>query len=166
MERAIRAAIADSGVTPEEMHRPGFDLLRRLGFTPEEIQRTSDYTCGMQTVEGAPGLRGEHLAGVHQRADRRHGVVQLVRDDADLFLPHLDFVGAELARELLEQQQAVRHGVEQEPALRHVVDLRLTAQLQREQGIAATLDGFLQRLRRGLENGRIEACDTFAAGTF
>ncbi len=50
------------GVTAEEAARPGFDLLRRLGFTPEEIQRASDFTCGLQTVEGAPRLRDEDLA--------------------------------------------------------------------------------------------------------
>ena len=54
-------ALRRVGITPENTRRPGFDLLRHLGFTPEQIQRASDYTCGLQTVEGAPTLRDEDL---------------------------------------------------------------------------------------------------------
>ncbi len=55
------SALGRLGVKPEELHKPGFDLARRLGFTVEEIQRTSDYACGLQTIEGAPHLREEDL---------------------------------------------------------------------------------------------------------
>ena len=55
------AALSRLGVQAEELHRPGFDLARRLGFTREEIERTSNFACGLQTVEGAPHLREEDL---------------------------------------------------------------------------------------------------------
>ena len=55
-------ALRRLGITPEDTRRPGFDLLRHLGFTPEQIQRASDYTCGLQTVEGAPSLGDDDLA--------------------------------------------------------------------------------------------------------
>ena len=40
----------------------GFDLLRTLGFERDQIRAANDYVCGTMTVEGAPGLRPEHLA--------------------------------------------------------------------------------------------------------
>ena len=55
------AALGRLGIKAEELHKPGFDLARQLGFTPEEIRKTSDYACGLQTVEGAPHLREEDL---------------------------------------------------------------------------------------------------------
>ncbi len=55
------SALGRLGVKAEELHKPGFDLARRLGFTTEEIQKTSDYACGLQTIEGAPHLREEDL---------------------------------------------------------------------------------------------------------
>jgi len=54
--------LARLGVAEEEVQRPGFDLLTRIGFTPEDVRLASDYACGLQTVEGAPHLRPEHLA--------------------------------------------------------------------------------------------------------
>ncbi|HXV73160.1 MAG TPA: hypothetical protein VD713_00360, partial [Sphingomonadales bacterium] len=41
---------------------PGFDLLRHLGFTREEIAEANIYCSGAMTVEGAPHLKEEHLA--------------------------------------------------------------------------------------------------------
>ena len=38
------------------------NLLKELGFTPEEIAAANDYVCGAMTVEGAPGLDPAHLA--------------------------------------------------------------------------------------------------------
>ena len=55
------AALGRLGIKAEELHKPGFDLARQLGFTPEEIRKASDYACGLQTVEGAPHLREEDL---------------------------------------------------------------------------------------------------------
>jgi ribonucleoside-diphosphate reductase alpha chain len=49
------------GVPEAEAVQPGFDLLRRLGFTRAEIEAANDYALGTMTVEGAPGLRPEHL---------------------------------------------------------------------------------------------------------
>ena len=39
----------------------GFDLLRHLGFTSEEIDAAEIYACGAMTVEGCPHLKPEHL---------------------------------------------------------------------------------------------------------
>ncbi len=49
------------GFRPEEYEDPGFDMLRALGFTEAQIREANDYVCGRQTIEGAPGLRDEHL---------------------------------------------------------------------------------------------------------
>jgi ribonucleoside-diphosphate reductase alpha chain len=49
------------GFTPEQWNAPGFNLLRALGFSAKEIEAASDYICGQMTVEGAPGLKPEHL---------------------------------------------------------------------------------------------------------
>ncbi len=37
------------------------NLLGTLGFSKDEISAANDYVCGTMTVEGAPGLRDEHL---------------------------------------------------------------------------------------------------------
>jgi ribonucleoside-diphosphate reductase alpha chain len=49
------------GFTPEQWSKPGFNLLRSLGFTWQQIEEANDVICGMQTVEGAPHLKEEHL---------------------------------------------------------------------------------------------------------
>ncbi len=54
-------ALARLGVPESRWKSPGFDLLRHLGFTPEQIRQAGDHICGRQTVEGAPHLRPEHL---------------------------------------------------------------------------------------------------------
>ena len=55
-------ALARVGVTMEEASKPGFDLLRRIGFNREQIEAANEVICGTQTVEGAPYLKPEHLA--------------------------------------------------------------------------------------------------------
>ncbi|MBN1687159.1 MAG: adenosylcobalamin-dependent ribonucleoside-diphosphate reductase [Spirochaetales bacterium] len=40
---------------------PGFDLLRHLGFSDDDIRSAELYACGAMTMEGAPGLKEEHL---------------------------------------------------------------------------------------------------------
>ncbi len=40
--------------------KPGFSLLKHLGFSGEEIEEADRYACGSMTLEGAPGLRVEH----------------------------------------------------------------------------------------------------------
>ena len=49
------------GITDLELLDPEFDLLNALGFSSEEIRETNRYACGTMTVEGAPGLKEEHL---------------------------------------------------------------------------------------------------------
>jgi ribonucleoside-diphosphate reductase alpha chain len=67
-------ALLELGLKPEEYTAPTFDLLTALGFTDRQISEANDVICGMQTIEGAPGLRDEHLA-VFDTANRngRHG---------------------------------------------------------------------------------------------
>ncbi|MBC8071629.1 MAG: vitamin B12-dependent ribonucleotide reductase [Deltaproteobacteria bacterium] len=49
------------GFTDAQLSDPSFDLLRGLGFTQEDIRLANDFVCGTMTVEGAPGLKAEHL---------------------------------------------------------------------------------------------------------
>jgi ribonucleoside-diphosphate reductase alpha chain len=49
------------GVTEAERQAPNFNLLRKLGFTKQQIDAANDHICGRGTVEGAPHLRPEHL---------------------------------------------------------------------------------------------------------
>jgi ribonucleoside-diphosphate reductase alpha chain len=49
------------GVSTAEREKPTFNALPFLGFTDAQIDEANAYVCGSQTVEGAPGLRGEHL---------------------------------------------------------------------------------------------------------
>jgi ribonucleoside-diphosphate reductase alpha chain len=55
------AAMETLGVSKEEYEDPSFNLLRHLGFTKEEIEQAGEYVCGTMTLEGAPGLKEEHL---------------------------------------------------------------------------------------------------------
>jgi ribonucleoside-diphosphate reductase alpha chain len=48
------------GFTPAQLDAPGFDLLAALGFSRQQVQEASNFTCGTMTVEGAPHLRAEH----------------------------------------------------------------------------------------------------------
>ncbi|MBI5536266.1 MAG: vitamin B12-dependent ribonucleotide reductase [Deltaproteobacteria bacterium] len=47
-------------VPTDVAHRPGFSLLKHLGFTTEEISEAGDVIIGRMTIEGAPHLRQEH----------------------------------------------------------------------------------------------------------
>ncbi len=49
------------GFTPEQYKAPGFNLLKALGFTNDQIEAANIHICGKMTVEGAPHLRDEHL---------------------------------------------------------------------------------------------------------
>ncbi|HZV20726.1 MAG TPA: adenosylcobalamin-dependent ribonucleoside-diphosphate reductase, partial [Hyphomicrobiales bacterium] len=49
------------GLSVEEMNAQGFDLLTALGFSKTEIEAANEYACGTMTLEGAPGLKQEHL---------------------------------------------------------------------------------------------------------
>ncbi len=48
------------GIDKSEWTAPGFNLLRRLGFTTKQISEANDVICGTGTVEGAPHLKEEH----------------------------------------------------------------------------------------------------------
>ena len=48
------------GFTKEQYSAAGFDLLRELGFSKEEIETANNAICGTMTVEGAPHLKEEH----------------------------------------------------------------------------------------------------------
>ncbi|MEQ1831833.1 MAG: vitamin B12-dependent ribonucleotide reductase [Candidatus Eisenbacteria bacterium] len=50
------------GVSMAEREKPGFSVLPFLGYTDAQIEEANLYVCGTQTVEGAPGLKPEHLA--------------------------------------------------------------------------------------------------------
>jgi ribonucleoside-diphosphate reductase alpha chain len=50
------------GVGEEARRRPGFSLLKHLGFTAAEIDEANDHIVGRMTVEGAPHLLAEHYA--------------------------------------------------------------------------------------------------------
>jgi ribonucleoside-diphosphate reductase alpha chain len=49
------------GLSREQLDSPKFDLLATLGFTRAQIEAANEYCCGAMTLEGAPGLRLEHL---------------------------------------------------------------------------------------------------------
>lgn len=48
-------------VSDEELSDPQFCVLSSLGFTDEQIKKANDFACGTMTLEGAPGLKPEHL---------------------------------------------------------------------------------------------------------
>jgi ribonucleoside-diphosphate reductase alpha chain len=54
-------ALARVGITAADASRPGFDLLKALGFTGQQIAEANEVVCGTMTVEGAPFLKAEHL---------------------------------------------------------------------------------------------------------
>ena len=49
------------GFGERELNSPDFNMLEALGFTRDQIKVANAYACGTMTVEGAPGLRDEHL---------------------------------------------------------------------------------------------------------
>ncbi|MGD9740308.1 MAG: vitamin B12-dependent ribonucleotide reductase [Bauldia sp.] len=50
------------GFTAEQLADPNFDMLVALGFSKADIEAANIYCCGAMTLEGAPGLKPEHLA--------------------------------------------------------------------------------------------------------
>ncbi len=54
-------AILRLGLTMEQASKPGFELLRAIGFTRQQIDEANEHICGTMTVEGAPNLKPEHL---------------------------------------------------------------------------------------------------------
>ncbi|MBN9382809.1 MAG: vitamin B12-dependent ribonucleotide reductase [Chitinophagaceae bacterium] len=50
------------GFKPEQYYNLEWSLLEALGFSESEIEAANNYVCGTMTVEGAPGLKDDHLA--------------------------------------------------------------------------------------------------------
>ncbi|EFL90324.1 vitamin B12-dependent ribonucleotide reductase [Ahrensia sp. R2A130] len=50
------------GLNDEQLNDFSFDLLGAIGFSKDEVQAANIYCCGAMTLEGAPGLKDEHLA--------------------------------------------------------------------------------------------------------
>ena len=48
-------------LTDAQLNDFGFDLLAHLGFTRADIDKANIHVCGAMTLEGAPGLKEEHL---------------------------------------------------------------------------------------------------------
>jgi ribonucleoside-diphosphate reductase alpha chain len=48
-------------LTVAQMNAAGFDLLSAIGFSKAEIEAANEHVCGTMTLEGAPGLKPEHL---------------------------------------------------------------------------------------------------------
>jgi len=49
------------GLSAEQLDDVAFDMLAALGFTAAEVEQANLHCCGAMTLEGAPGLRHEHL---------------------------------------------------------------------------------------------------------
>ncbi len=50
------------GFAPARLDDMSFDMLAELGFDKAEVEAANAHVCGAMTLEGAPGLREEHLA--------------------------------------------------------------------------------------------------------
>ncbi|KAB2845523.1 MAG: vitamin B12-dependent ribonucleotide reductase, partial [Hyphomicrobiaceae bacterium] len=48
-------------LTAEQAAAPDLDLLAAIGFSKQDIEAANQYCCGTMTLEGAPGLKEEHL---------------------------------------------------------------------------------------------------------
>ncbi|MEM8648374.1 MAG: vitamin B12-dependent ribonucleotide reductase, partial [Pseudomonadota bacterium] len=49
------------GFTDEQLDDFSFDMLAAMGFSKADIEAANVYVCGAMTLEGAPGLKDEHL---------------------------------------------------------------------------------------------------------
>lgn len=49
------------GLSEAELADPNLNILTKLGFTTQQIEAAENFICGMMTLEGAPGLKLEHL---------------------------------------------------------------------------------------------------------
>ncbi len=49
------------GIPAEQAAKPGFHILKHLGYTAAQIEEINDTVLGRQTIEGAPHLRAEDL---------------------------------------------------------------------------------------------------------
>ena len=49
------------GISDEQLEDFTFDMLAHLGFSKKDIEAANIHCCGAMTLEGAPGLKEEHL---------------------------------------------------------------------------------------------------------
>ena len=49
-------------ISAEKLKDPALNILKEIGFTKQEIDKTNEFVCGTMTVEGAPELKEEHLS--------------------------------------------------------------------------------------------------------
>ncbi|MBZ0216522.1 MAG: vitamin B12-dependent ribonucleotide reductase [Fimbriimonadaceae bacterium] len=49
------------GIDAARLNDPDFDLLAEIGFSKSDIEAANIYCCGAMTLEGAPGLKDEHI---------------------------------------------------------------------------------------------------------
>ncbi|MBN8555701.1 MAG: vitamin B12-dependent ribonucleotide reductase [Deltaproteobacteria bacterium] len=54
------AALQELGIKKEAASAPGFNLLKAIGFSEDEISKANDIICGAMMIEGAPYLKTEH----------------------------------------------------------------------------------------------------------
>src|ERR1051326_3849437 len=102
--------------------------------------------------------------GVEERADGRDGVVDLMVDDADRFLPDLDFLPAQLRGQALDEDEAQLERVETERPLRNVKRLFLFGRND-DEAVAAGRERVAHRLGELFEERRVAlAVDARAAG--
>lgn len=57
-----RFCVETLGLDQTDLAAPDFDMLAALGFSQRDIESANVYCCGTMTVEGAPGLKDEHLS--------------------------------------------------------------------------------------------------------
>ena len=50
------------GIPETQLDDLTFDMLSALGFTKDQVRAANNYVCGAMTLEGAPGLKDEHLS--------------------------------------------------------------------------------------------------------
>ena len=50
------------GIPEEKLNDPGFDLLKHLGYSKEQIEAANLHAIGTMTLEGAPYLKKEHYS--------------------------------------------------------------------------------------------------------
>jgi ribonucleoside-diphosphate reductase alpha chain len=56
-----KEAMARFGLTEDQYEKPGFNLLKTLGFSDKQVDEAGLVICGRMTIEGAPYLADEHL---------------------------------------------------------------------------------------------------------
>ena len=49
------------GFSENQLNDPGFNLLAELGYSLDQIEEANLHVCGTMMIEGAPGLKEEHL---------------------------------------------------------------------------------------------------------